>query len=377
MPNRLQLCIFHYHLKPGGVTDVIMAWVRLLARYSQEIFPQYPEFVLRICCGSAENVAQLRSQDFGLLAVDFVVDSRLSYNNQDILSFGKDYPKHIEQMATHLLIQYNAKGWDNLWWVHNYHLGKNVHYTQALLQIIQELKPSNLSFLLHIHDFPECGRFALYQKLLQSQRSLPSQCSAEVALLYPVAPNVVYSTINKRDFQILRDAGLAEQRLFLLPNPIQFDDFDDIAKSYSSASLLTQFNQDFGLPDAPLALYPVRCIRRKNVLELAFLNLLTTRPWNLVCTLPGISETERLYSQQVEELYQMGVIQGACHVGLELEAKGWSFAMLCHAATVIVSSSVMEGFGFTYFNPVHWGKALVARYLDFSARFLSIVLILR
>ncbi len=362
MPNRLQLCVFHYHLKPGGVTDVIMGWIRVLARYSAEIFPQYRELVVRVCCGSAENVAQLQSEDFGLLTVDFAIDSRLGYDNQDILSFGKDYPKHIEQVATHLLEHYNAKGWDNLWWLHNYHLGKNVDYTQALLQIVQQLKPANLSFLLHIHDFPECGRLALYQKLLQSQCSLYSQCSAEVALLYPIAPNVCYSTINKRDLQILRDAGLPEQKLFFLPNPVIFDDLTKFP--VDSASLRMQFNQNFCLPDAPLALYPVRCIRRKNILELALLNVLTKKPWNLVCTLPGVSESEQLYSKQVENLYQNGVIQGACHVGLQLEQKGWSFAMLCHAADIIVSSSVMEGFGFTYFNSMYWGKTLFARYLD-------------
>ncbi|WGK68177.1 hypothetical protein P0082_06740 [Candidatus Haliotispira prima] len=419
---QLQLCIFHYHLLPGGVTDVIMGWLRIFAGCSDSILPQYRdrEISLRICCGDPENVAPLRQQwdDFAqtlplgmqqrLVSVEFLVDSELGYKGlpQGEAFRGLSAEQKavywqgcVDSLAEHLLSQYTADGSDSLWWVHNYHLGKNIAYTKALLQIIEGrfsarfapnliLRAGSVKFLLHIHDFPECGRFARYSELLQSREWLAGD-ACRPAGLYPAARNVCYATINKRDYKILQEAGLPEERLFFLPNPLEFPDLPSpssgssfpsgtepaspaspasmaVSGAETEAELRTLFAKTFGLthPERALALYPVRCIRRKNVLELQLLNVLAGGPWNLVCTLPGRSEAERPYSELVRQLYREGVIQGLCDVGLHLEEQNWSFEMLCRAASLIGSGSVMEGFGFTYFNPMYRGKTLVARKLD-------------
>ncbi|MEM9423821.1 MAG: hypothetical protein AAF975_03405 [Spirochaetota bacterium] len=362
---RLRLCIFHYHLLPGGVTDVIIAWARILAGYSETIFPQYQRIELKICCGNPENVAELQALDFGsrLALVEFVVDPKLGYW-QDATEISANLITSFEQ---HLRAEYYDEEQDNLWWIHNYHLGKNPVYTQAVLRIIRCSQLQNLRFLLHIHDFPECGRFALYEGLSQAQRDLeqPDNSGSDgIADLYPVSAKVCYGTINKRDLRILRDAGLPGEQLFFLPNPLEFRDLCPKNRPHKRETLRMEFNRSFGLPDAMVALYPVRCIRRKNILELALLNVLSEHPWNLISTLPGRSPAEQPYSQLVEELYETGIIQGRCNVGLELEAKGWSFDMLCWMADFIVSSSVMEGFGFAYFNAMYWNKYLLARHLD-------------
>ena len=58
----LHIYIFHYHLLPGGVTDVITGWLRILARYSEKIFPQYRQIALHVCCGRSDNIANLQQQ---------------------------------------------------------------------------------------------------------------------------------------------------------------------------------------------------------------------------------------------------------------------------------------------------------------------------
>ena len=235
-----------------------------------------------------------------------------------------------------------------------------------------------LRFLLHIHDFPECGRFARYNGLLQAQNRRYSPIKTgttleenpDVVRLYPQKENLCYAAINQRDYHILQAAGCRESVFFAESARIGASlqaraSFVGI-KSEDAVPLRRNFGESFGLayPNKRLALYPVRCIRRKNVLELGLLNLLAGEPWNLICTLPGLSAPEKAYSQLVETLFAEGVLCGLFGVGLQLEERGWSFGMLCRAADLIVSSSVLEGFGFAYFQPMLWGKFLLARKLD-------------
>ena len=48
-------------------------------------------------------------------------------------------------------------GGDNaVWWVHNYHLGKNPLFTEALLRLAAD--PRGPRLVLQPHDFPEAGQ---------------------------------------------------------------------------------------------------------------------------------------------------------------------------------------------------------------------------
>ena len=40
------------------------------------------------------------------------------------------------------------------------------------------------------------------------------------SVLYPQAEHIHYATLNRRDWSILRDAGVPLARLHLLPNPV-------------------------------------------------------------------------------------------------------------------------------------------------------------
>ncbi len=164
---------------------------------------------------------------------------------------------------------------DAVWWIHNYHLGKNPLLTEVVLRLAG--LPDGPRLVLQPHDFPEAGRYANLAAL-ERVVTLP---------LYPSGPRVRYALINRRDLGLLKGAGMPESRLFLLENPVgpsadQTEWGDD---RRAIRSLL--------FPDAnPLhqtLLYPVRSIRRKNVLEAAMLLHLVDLPLRLIITLPGVS----------------------------------------------------------------------------------------
>lgn len=337
----MKIALFHYHLKPGGVTDVLVYSVRaLLARMKnlEEI---------RLVTGSddgTEDVLVRIREDFDRPTGDKV---RLDVLDEIGYVENGDGPDS-DQLARRLEARYDE---DTLWWVHNYHLGKNPSFTAALM------KTANAGIrdiLFHIHDFPECGRPANLERLDQTLREPP----------YPSGPRIRYAVINERDRRILSDAGLGDS-VTLLTNPVPLRPMG-IADSGETKQALEELCSDKNpgyIPGAPLFLYPVRAIRRKNILEAALFVRLLDEPANLIVTLPGISSQEKGYSDLVSSAYSQGLIPGVwCP-----EATGderLSYKRLISSCHAVISTSVQEGFGYLFINALHWQKPLLARYLD-------------
>ncbi|MBA7670724.1 hypothetical protein ES703_78871 [subsurface metagenome] len=259
------------------------------------------------------------------------------------------------KLAGKLLEGFGSKR--SIWWVHNYHLGKNPIFTEALLQIIRS--GFSQKMILQIHDFPECGR---YQNLKLLQRILTQAP-------YPVHPDVHYAVLNSRDLNILLKAGIPSARVSLLENPIEINAPAEKEKAVLKAGpaaaylrSLPSFN-----PQAPLIFYPVRAIRRKNVLEAALIAKLLGESVNLMVTLPGISAPERSYSDLVAKGYLSGLIKGLWRIGTELDGKDFSFEDLAGASDLVLSSSIQEGFGYLFINALQWRLPLLARDLDILA----------
>jgi hypothetical protein len=240
--------------------------------------------------------------------------------------------------------------------------------------------------ILQIHDFPEAGRFANL-RLLERTVSLPR---------YPVGPNVRYAVLTGRDRSILRESGIPEPHLFLLGNPVpppapagggvspdsggfwrepsetgEGPGRDGPGEAGSGglfrAEVRRRLAQGFGPdfpaydPGRPLALYPVRTIRRKNVLEACLLCRLSEEPVALAVTLPGTSAAETPYSDQVESAFRSGRCSGVWGIGPRLQAAGLRFGQLVRGADLVVSSAVQEGFGYLFVNSLQWRRPLVAR----------------
>ncbi len=332
------LVILHYHFLPGGVSGVVQAAVRALRRHEASIG--------RITLGAAAFPEQGLAGPGSGLTAELIPE--LGYRE------GRDLPSSVvaaegRGLAESLLRRFGSQ--NAVWWVHNHHLGRNPVFTQAILEVARS---GRQPLLLQIHDFPECGR---YDSLARLRRSL-------AAPPYPVGPSVRYALINRRDLAALREAGVPAGQLYLLENPLETDG----PQAGAAGATAAQVKRALGLADAdadrPLLLCPVRCIRRKNVLEAALLCRLHSGPADLAVTLPGVSAEEREYSRQVQSAFRRGWVRGVFGAGPRLEPKGLGLEDLFRAGDLVLSASVQEGFGYPFLQSLAWGRPLLARELD-------------
>jgi len=335
----MKLAIFHYHLNPGGVTDVIVFSVRILLSrldYIREIR------LVTGCRDGAEKVLDRIRDGFERNQRDKI---RLDILDEIAYTEG-GRGSNPDRLAERLEARYDK---DTILWVHNYHIGKNPALTMALMKVAAQGKRD---ILLHIHDFPECGRPENLKKIDNLLDEPP----------YPSGAKIRYAVINERDLNILLDAGL-EGSVHLLPNPIPIPRLGETNSAETKKALEELSNNPGYISGAPILLYPVRAIRRKNILESALFARILHRPANLIVTLPGISTREKPYSDVVEGAYEEGIIPGAwCP-----EASGdtrLGYAHLISSCDAVISTSVQEGFGYLFLNSLLWRKPLLARYID-------------
>ncbi len=258
----------------------------------------------------------------------------------------------------------------SIWWIHNYHLGKNPLFTEAVLHVAASGNAPRM--ILQPHDFPEAGRFENLAGL-DNFVTLP---------LYPAGPRIRYALLNPRDWRILRDSGLPAEYLQVLGNPVPRLQPSEAPREGRRELRARLFPADD--PELLTLLYPVRAIRRKNVLEAGLLTLLMSRPARLLVTLPGVSAAEREYSNLAGGCFASGLVRGELGIGERRPEIG--LETLAQASDLIVSSSIQEGFGYLFVQSLQWGLPLLARHLDtmegfddmlegYPARFYSALLV--
>ncbi|WP_028973779.1 hypothetical protein [Spirochaeta cellobiosiphila] len=334
----MKILILHYHLLPGGVTNVIIDQVKsLLTLASVEH--------ITLISGQSDNIDNVNKcfpkSDKVSIEVLPSVGYRNVSSNEELISSKQE----LALSLTPFVRQHD------LIWIHNYHLGKNIPLTAYWLDIIQQTKDKK--FLLHIHDFPESGRFDNLS-LLRKHLNKP---------LYPLNNHVKYALINYRDYDYLRKNGINEDQVFFLPNPIKEEIIPplDPKTSHDMMSYLSTFYKGIK-KDCPFRLYPVRSIRRKNIGEALFWSILQPE-YNIIITLPGVSNREKNYSQKIESFLKEYPIPSATSAGLILSQKGYSFTNIVSASHSVISTSVQEGFGYLFLNSQIWNKPLLARQL--------------
>lgn len=254
-----------------------------------------------------------------------------------------------ENIRTELLKRFESD--DNIWWIHNYHLGKNPLFTKALVDIAHS---GRQKIVFQIHDFPECSRYSLLRRLRHTMG----------IDIYPQNGNVHYAVINQRDYRFLIQAGMDKKQISILENPIAGSKFNNKLQN----RIKTELSGDLSMPfpswkkEQPYMIYPVRAIRRKNIIEAALIAVLSEK--NLIITLPGVSDAEIKYSEKCERVFKNGFSPGMFGIGLVIEDHGISFEELIGSASMVLSTSVQEGFGYLFLNSLNWGKPLLAKDLD-------------
>jgi len=352
--RKQKLAIFHYHLNPGGVTSVILLGLRSLLTEGgiREI-----EEIALISGGEEAREKPFREALIQLEPLAQERGIRLFHQSLPEIGYASamEEPPGDEEAALALAEKLATLFPRHIWWIHNHHLGKNPRFTRALLHTAQT-RPEQVLFF-QIHDFPENGR-------LTSWRHLKERTPQN---LYPGGPGVYYLTINERDRKILTAAGLPEERVFHLPNPV---DPQAPPPSPGKEKIKPLFEKRFGpefpgyLRGRPWAIYPVRTIRRKNVLEAALGARLFPGGINLLTTLPGHSDQEKDYSGLTEELYREGTIPGLWGTGTWRDPESPGFEEFTQAGDLVFSTSLQEGFGYFYIDAFRWGKPLFSRKLD-------------
>jgi hypothetical protein len=210
--------------------------------------------------------------------------------------------------------------------VHNPTLAKNA----VFLDILKCLRRRGQRLLLQIHDFAEDGRPSAYYRDAQ----YPRDCH--------------YAVVNTRDYHLLVRAGLQPSGVHTLFNAV------------------TGFGcESTGGPDADRVLYPVRAIRRKNIGEAMLLSLFfkdrdslaITQPPNSPADLPSYASWQQFADRK--------------RLNVDFEAGiRHAFSDLVRSAKFMITTSITEGFGFSFLEPWLGGKRLWGRKLaDICADF--------
>ena len=284
----MTILIIHYHLRAGGVTRVIASQARVLEEMGH-----------RVVIASSGPV---EGWEFETLLVP-----ELDYQKEGSIP--------IEPL-------FELKA--DFWIIHNPTLGLNSAYPD----LIEKAAQSGTRILLQCHDFVEDGRPSNYQLMAGRER------------IYPTADHIHYAVINRRDFGILRAAGVPKQRCHYLPNAVNPPVIEE-----SNAS-------------DTLVFYPVRGIRRKNLGEICLLAAHAPPGVRFAVALrAGPEEPAFIHDEWVRFAKELNLPVKFDVVGGDPS----TFSTWLERASHLVTTSISEGFGLTFLDPAFFKKPLIGR----------------
>ncbi|MFW6181517.1 MAG: glycosyltransferase, partial [Spirochaetota bacterium] len=311
----MRIAYLHHHLRPGGVTRVMLEQVAAAAAGGHQAL---------IIAGEEPRVRPpCPVRVAGCVAYD-----------RDLR--GEVTPASC---ARSLLSEMRAvwPGGADILHVHNPTLGKN----RFLLDTLRSVRDTGLRVLLQIHDFAEDGRPENYRPGMR----WPDDCH--------------YAVLNARDHRILRRAGLSEEGLHLLPNPVRPLTAPGTGGCDPGGHRAAGVRG--GSPDPGgrhTFLYPVRAIRRKNIGEAVLLSLFLQGGDHVGVTLEPTGSLDVLsYCRWRSLVAALGLhVRFGVGVGREL-------GELLGRARCMITTSIKEGFGFAFLEAWTAGLMLLGRRL--------------
>lgn len=341
----MNIVFAHYHLNAGGVTQVIVNQLRALAQLRDAARPRR---VGVLYGGRHEGWPPKVWEEIetGSMVPFEEVLMPLPLLDYDPLAQVRE-----EQLANEVEQTLTANGFaavDTVLHIHNHSLGKNASWAGAITLLVQR----GYRVLLQIHDFVEDFRPANYRYLARAwNTNNPHQLALKQ---YPQGSAIHYAVLTERDRQLLAKAGVADEHLHTLPNPV--GEFVGL-KAYEEVA--PRVRGELGIPtDATLVLYPVRGIRRKNLGELMlFAAVSSPNTWHAVTLAPENPlelpsfERWRLLADELD----IRCLFDTCGAGPS------PFLDALAAADTLITTSVAEGFGMVYLEAWIAGKPLVGR----------------
>lgn len=351
----MNLAIIHYHLNRSGVTRVVENQLAAL----DAVLEGTRRWRVALLYGG-------RRQGWNDNLASTLQNVRLSLHEVPALDYDdQGGSAEVGRQLADILRQIGFTPEESVLHVHNHALGRNVALPECLVRLGRVGYP----LLLQIHDFPEDFRPANYRCLrggLTGRRAAPNPpavggsagnpatTSDLSAVLYPQAPHIHYAVLNRRDNEILRSAGADYQRLHLLPNPVVGMDYLPPVRQARR-----RLDQEFGVAEHQrLVLYPVRCIRRKNLGEALLYSALAPPNTVVGLTLPPQNPAEVSIYDQWKKL--AAELELPCR--FELGVPGaMTFAENLSAADLICTTSLAEGFGMVFLESWLAGRPLLGR----------------
>lgn len=350
MTSFASLAILHFHLQPGGVTQVVrnhlLAWNAAWTGSS-------PLPVAVLHGGRAGGWDPALAEKLPRVNVRLLSVPELEYDDLRAAPAG-DGAGLTQAIGRALEDAGFARESTALHW-HNHSIGKNAAAPVAIARLAEE----GFRQLLQIHDFAEDARPANYAHL---RRAL-SVDREERLPLYPLAETIRYATLTGRDREFLIEAGMPAAAVSVLPNPVHA-----VAAAPNGAAARAKVFSAIGRPQPRRwGLYPVRGIRRKNVGELLLWAAfapddvaygITLRPETPVEALSYDAWKRVAEELQLNVVFDVGALPGV------------DFAANVAAADALFTTSVAEGFGMAFLETSLAKKSLLGRDLpDITADF--------
>jgi len=322
-----RILIIHYHLNPGGVTRIIESQVQALREHD----PSYEILILTASCQKPDIIEQTGTK--------IILEEKLNYLTTQ--SDCNSVYKVLKQFFTGIITP------DDILHIHNLNLGKN----PVLTLIISELAAEGYRIINHAHDFAE-DRPANYKYMKSIVRKISEKSLHEV--LYPDLPNILHIVLNFSDSRRLRDYGINQDKIFVLPNPVVFPSYFQIRDRVQNRNSISK---KLNLDSSKLIItYPVRVIRRKNIGEFILLCCLFSDSAAWLVTQPPKNPEEVKFYVQWKKFCKTYSIPVLFEVGDLVD-----FELLIMASDYCFTTSTMEGFGMVFLEPWLLGTPVIGR----------------
>ena len=303
--------LVHHHLRRGGVTRVMVKTAEILRDAGKEV---------AILTGEAPPDPLPEGIGFQLVP-------GMGYHDPD-------NPTDADALTRSLAALYEE---GDLWHIHNHSLGKNPAVSDAWIGLAEQ----GQRVVFQPHDFAEDGRPHNLDLLRRTLPGFPDR-------LYPVGSHLQYAVLQERDRRVLAGAGIPDQHIHLLPNPVSQESFD--------------------APDIPpkRILYLTRGIRRKNIGEFLYWAQQLGGDLEFATSLLPQNPLERTLFETWRAFAEQQNIPVTWGIG----AEGRSFREVVEWGDACITTSVGEGFGMSFLEPPAMGRSVVGRDLpDITAGF--------
>ncbi|MBU4283845.1 MAG: glycosyltransferase [Nanoarchaeota archaeon] len=357
---KLNYYALHYHMKQSGTRTVIENILQSLETN--------PEIKLNLIYSSKKGTFHPESKKIKVIDIPDVDYYDNIFKSKELLM--KKANKLKENIKNNLELSNRC-----VLHCHNVNLFKNSYLAAALLLLAKELEDKNFILLLQLHDFAEENRPDRLRLLVNCSGKKDRLFGSRIA--YPIYKNISYMTINLRDKALLKKIGIPENHIFLYPNSVDTELF--LSKPHKTNKLIKRLenyakeNKYIFEKNRKILLCPTKILRRKNIIEsIVILKLLNSirNEWQLLITLEGNSQKDRAYGKLIKDYVRKKKLPATIGFGHKLIAARNTkdknkMIDLFSISDAIITTSIQEGFGFTFLEAWVANKKVIGRRISY------------